>query len=246
MVKNLPAMWETWVWSLGQEDPLEKGMAIHSSTVAWRIPRTEEPGRLQSIGLQRVGYNWATNTLNFLTLTLNVLTTKIKLTLTWLLWLLLIIKQTTVNVIFLIAGCARLRVCTMNKCTYKRPSPAPGARTWLEEREVAGTSQWQLPSSPQSQQSQVGLGSPGHGGSVLPTSAWLSGPWFNQQLQQEQLPGLFGLWSLPFSSCPFPFQPSTAFSTLLQEKKHTMGALHPCFIKDRCHTHTHMPHPPLT
>ena len=54
MVKNLPAMQETWVRSLGLEDPLEKGMATHSSILAWKIPRTEEPGRLQSMGLQRV------------------------------------------------------------------------------------------------------------------------------------------------------------------------------------------------
>ena len=54
-VKNLPAMLETWVRSLGQEDPLEKGMASNSSILAWRIPWTEEPGRLQSMGLQRVG-----------------------------------------------------------------------------------------------------------------------------------------------------------------------------------------------
>ena len=53
MVKNLPAMQETWVRSLGREDPLEKGMATHSSIPARRIPWTEEPGRLQSIGLQR-------------------------------------------------------------------------------------------------------------------------------------------------------------------------------------------------
>ena len=46
MVKNLPAMWEIWVWSLGQEDPLEKGMATHSSILAWRIPWTEKPGWL--------------------------------------------------------------------------------------------------------------------------------------------------------------------------------------------------------
>ena len=52
MVKNLPAMWETWVQSLGWEDPLEKGTAPHSSTLAWKIPWTEEPGRLQSMGLQ--------------------------------------------------------------------------------------------------------------------------------------------------------------------------------------------------
>ena len=57
MVKNLPAMWETWVQSLGQEDPLEKGMATHSSILAWRILWTEEPGRLQSRGSQGVGHN---------------------------------------------------------------------------------------------------------------------------------------------------------------------------------------------
>ena len=50
MVKNLPTLWETWVWSLGQEDPSEKGMATHSSILAWRIPWTEEPGGLQSMG----------------------------------------------------------------------------------------------------------------------------------------------------------------------------------------------------
>ena len=55
MVKHLPAMEETLVRSLGWEDPLEKGMATHSSILAWRIPWTEEPGRLQSIRLQRVG-----------------------------------------------------------------------------------------------------------------------------------------------------------------------------------------------
>ena len=52
LVKNLPAKQETWVLSLGQEDPLEKGMAIHSSILAWKIPWTEEPGGLQSMGLQ--------------------------------------------------------------------------------------------------------------------------------------------------------------------------------------------------
>ena len=56
-LKRLPAMQETWVQSLGQEDPLEKEMAIHSSTIAWEIPWTEEPGRLQSMGLQRVGHD---------------------------------------------------------------------------------------------------------------------------------------------------------------------------------------------
>ena len=55
MVKHLPAMQETWVWSLGWEDPLEKEMATHSGILAWKIPWTEEPGRLWSMGLQRVG-----------------------------------------------------------------------------------------------------------------------------------------------------------------------------------------------
>ena len=54
MVKRLSTMWETWVQSLGWEDPLEKEMAIHSSTIDWKIPWTEEPGRLQSMGSQRV------------------------------------------------------------------------------------------------------------------------------------------------------------------------------------------------
>ena len=56
-VKCLPAMWETWVQSLGQEDLLEKEKAIHSSTLAWKIPWTDKPGRLQSIGLQRVRHD---------------------------------------------------------------------------------------------------------------------------------------------------------------------------------------------
>ena len=60
-LKHLPAMWEIWVRSLGQEDPLEKEMATHSSILAWRIPWTEEPGGLQSMGLQRVGHNWVTS-----------------------------------------------------------------------------------------------------------------------------------------------------------------------------------------
>ena len=63
MVKNPPAMWETWVRSLGLEDPLEKEMATHSSILAWRIPWTEEPGRLQSRGSQRVGHDMQTKPL---------------------------------------------------------------------------------------------------------------------------------------------------------------------------------------
>ena len=57
MVKHLPAMRETQVQFLGWEDPLEKEMATHSNTLAWKIPWVEEPGRLQSMGLQRVGHN---------------------------------------------------------------------------------------------------------------------------------------------------------------------------------------------
>ena len=60
-LKRLPARWETWVQSLGQEDPLEKEIATHSSILAWRIPWMEEPGRLQSTGSQRVRHDWATS-----------------------------------------------------------------------------------------------------------------------------------------------------------------------------------------
>ena len=56
-VKHLSTMWETWVQALGLEDPLEKEMAIHSSTLTWKIPWTEEPGRVQSMGLKRVGHD---------------------------------------------------------------------------------------------------------------------------------------------------------------------------------------------
>ena len=60
-VKNLPAMRETQVWSLGLEDPLEKVMATHSSILPWKIQWTEDPGGLQSMGLQRAGHDWVTN-----------------------------------------------------------------------------------------------------------------------------------------------------------------------------------------
>ena len=63
MVKNLSAMPETRVWSLGREDPLKKEMAVHSSVLAWRIPPTEEPERLQSTGMWKVGHDWESNTL---------------------------------------------------------------------------------------------------------------------------------------------------------------------------------------
>ena len=62
---KLSAMQETWVWSLGREDPLEKGMETHSSILVWRIPWTVEPDGLQSTGWQRAGHDWATNTFTF-------------------------------------------------------------------------------------------------------------------------------------------------------------------------------------
>ena len=61
MVKHLPTTWETWVRSLGREDPLEKEMATHSSTLAWRNPWMEEPGGLKPMGSQKVGHDWATS-----------------------------------------------------------------------------------------------------------------------------------------------------------------------------------------
>ena len=64
-IKHLPIMQETWVQFLGWEYPLEKGMATHSSILAWRIPWTEDPGRLQPMGLQRVRQDWVTNTFAF-------------------------------------------------------------------------------------------------------------------------------------------------------------------------------------
>ena len=60
VIKNLPAMQETQVWSLGREDPLEEGMATQSNILAWRIPWTEEPGRLESVVLQRVRHDLVT------------------------------------------------------------------------------------------------------------------------------------------------------------------------------------------
>ena len=65
MVQNLPTMWDTKVWCLSREDPLEEGMATHSGILAWRIPWTEEPGRLQSTGSQRVRHDRATDTFCF-------------------------------------------------------------------------------------------------------------------------------------------------------------------------------------
>ena len=72
LVKNLPAMQETHVRSLRQQDSLEMGMAIHSSILAWKIPWTKEPGRPQSMGLQRAGHDWATNTFTTFTFHINI------------------------------------------------------------------------------------------------------------------------------------------------------------------------------
>ena len=65
-VKNLPARWETWVWSLSQEDPMKQGMATHSGIPAWTIPCTEQPDGLQSTGSRRVGHDSVSNTFTFL------------------------------------------------------------------------------------------------------------------------------------------------------------------------------------
>ena len=59
MIKSLPATWDIWVWSLGQEDPLEEEMETHFSILAWRVPQTEEPSGLESMGPQRVVQYWS-------------------------------------------------------------------------------------------------------------------------------------------------------------------------------------------
>ena len=79
MVKNLLAMQETWVWFLGPSDPLEKRMATHSSIVAWRFPWAEVPSGLQSMGWERAGHGWVTNTYMYSTFTLQ----SIDFNLTW-------------------------------------------------------------------------------------------------------------------------------------------------------------------
>ena len=66
MVKNLPAMKKTWVRSQGWDDPLENGMATHSTILTWRVPQTEEPDGIQSMCLQTVGHDWMSNTTHIL------------------------------------------------------------------------------------------------------------------------------------------------------------------------------------
>ena len=80
IVKNLLAIQETWVQSMGQEDPLEKRMATHSSILAWRIPWTEEPGKLPSMVLQRAGHDLGTNTNYRL---YQIISTSIKFAIRW-------------------------------------------------------------------------------------------------------------------------------------------------------------------
>ena len=89
IVKNPPAMKETWVQSQGREDPLEKGMATHSSILTSRIPWTEEPEGLQSMGLQRVRHGWMTNTFNITVYKMQLLYKYIQLSLMlWFFWML--------------------------------------------------------------------------------------------------------------------------------------------------------------
>ena len=76
MVMHLPAMWETQVWILGWEHPPEKGMATQSSIFAWRIPWTEEPVGLESVGSQRVRHDWENNTLLHKLITIYILMLK--------------------------------------------------------------------------------------------------------------------------------------------------------------------------
>ena len=83
-VKNLPAMWETWVRSLGWEDPLEKEMATHSTTLAWKFSWMEKPGRLQSMGSQRVGHDWETSLSLFFRLIIAFLPRSKRLWISWL------------------------------------------------------------------------------------------------------------------------------------------------------------------
>ena len=78
-IKNPPAMQEIWVPSLGQEDPLEEGMASHSSILAWRIPWTEEPGGLQSVGSQRVTTEWLVPHINGIVFAYNLCISSYKL-----------------------------------------------------------------------------------------------------------------------------------------------------------------------
>ena len=85
-VKSLPAMQETWVWSLGREDPLEKGTTIHSSSLALRIPRTEESDRLQSTGSQRVRHDWMTNTSTDLHIPFKEASFTQKISIQWFTW----------------------------------------------------------------------------------------------------------------------------------------------------------------
>ena len=84
-VENPPAMLDTWVWSLGWEDPLEAGMTTHSNILAWRIPWTEQPGGLQSTGSQTVRHNWSDFECTIFWISSKVFLSSIS----WILWLIL-------------------------------------------------------------------------------------------------------------------------------------------------------------
>ena len=125
MVKCLPTMQETQVQSLGWQDPLEKEMATHCSILAWRIPRTEEPGRLQSMGLQRVGHDWATS---FSLFTLALVTAGSQFQLRF-----AIRTQGTEGL-----GCSRLLgLCPCSHSTQTHTSPQkPKCQNWLKTRKA--------------------------------------------------------------------------------------------------------------
>ena len=103
MIKHPTAMWETQVWFLGWEDPLEMEMATHSSTLAWKIPWMNEPGRLQSTGSQRVGHNWATS-LTHSRFVIAFLPRRKHLLISWLQYVVLQMHSSITNALFLISS----------------------------------------------------------------------------------------------------------------------------------------------
>ena len=107
MVKNPPAMQETWVWSLGWEDPLEEGMTTYSSVLAWRISWTAEPSWLQSMGSQRIGHDWATKHKQLRVCTgVNWLATQVETP--WVIWTMPVLSSLVVlNVSSLLSLCQR-------------------------------------------------------------------------------------------------------------------------------------------
>ena len=119
MVKRLPTMRETRVWSLFWEDPPEKEMATHSSTLPWKIPRTEDPGRLQFVGLQRVRHDWATS----LSLFLNIQSSNHTQVFTQLTWKLLSTQKPTqilIAVLFIIVKTWKQNKISLNRWMDKQ------------------------------------------------------------------------------------------------------------------------------